>query len=83
MTVSHWFHLNTYLSLGIIVAMLVAAIVFSLRRNKQMAAGVADTRGALSRRGDDRAPCARRRPARPPRRVLAAPRAATWPSATS
>ena len=34
MTFSHWFHLNTYLSLGIIVAMLVAAIVFSLRHNK-------------------------------------------------
>ena len=32
MTVSHWFHMSTYLSLGIIVAMLVAAIVFSQRR---------------------------------------------------
>ncbi len=31
MTVSHWFHMSTYLSLGIIVAMLVAAIVFSQR----------------------------------------------------
>jgi tellurite resistance protein TerC len=38
MTVAHWFHLNTYLSLAIIVAMLAAAIVFSLRRNKIMAA---------------------------------------------
>lgn len=37
MTVSHWFHLNTYLSLGIIVVMLVAAIVLSLRRNKAAA----------------------------------------------
>ncbi len=42
MTVSHWIHLNTYLSLAIIVAMLTAAIVFSLRRNKTMAAGVAE-----------------------------------------
>ncbi|MEO8264149.1 MAG: TerC family protein [Ilumatobacteraceae bacterium] len=32
MTVSHWLHMSTYLSLGIIVAMLVAAIVFSQRR---------------------------------------------------
>ena len=37
MTVSHWFHLNTYVSLTIILAMLVAAIVFSLRRNKREA----------------------------------------------
>ena len=33
MAVSHWYHMNTYVSLGIIVAMLVAAIVFSLRRS--------------------------------------------------
>jgi hypothetical protein len=32
MTVSHWFHISTYLSLGIIVTMLAAAIVFSQRR---------------------------------------------------
>jgi tellurite resistance protein TerC len=32
MTVSHWIHISTYLSLGIIVAMLAAAIVFSQRR---------------------------------------------------
>jgi TerC family integral membrane protein len=31
MTVSHWFHMNTYVSLAIIVAMLIAAIVFSRR----------------------------------------------------
>ncbi len=31
MTISHWYHMNTYLSLTGIVAMLVAAIVFSLR----------------------------------------------------
>jgi tellurite resistance protein TerC len=34
MTVSHWIHMSTYLSLGIIVAMLVAAIVFSQRRGR-------------------------------------------------
>jgi tellurite resistance protein TerC len=35
MTISHWYHMNTYVSLGIIVAMLIAAIVFSLRRQAQ------------------------------------------------
>jgi tellurite resistance protein TerC len=35
MAVSHWYHMNTYLSLAIIVAMLVAAIVFSVRRAKR------------------------------------------------
>jgi tellurite resistance protein TerC len=34
MAVSHWFHLNTYASLAIIVLMLVAAIVFSMRRQQ-------------------------------------------------
>lgn len=32
MAASHWYHLNTYVSLAIIMTMLVAAIVFSLRR---------------------------------------------------
>jgi tellurite resistance protein TerC len=36
MTISHWIHLNTYLSLMIIVTMLVAAIVFSQRRQAQL-----------------------------------------------
>ena len=36
MTASHWFHLNTYVSLAVIVAMLVFAVVFSVRRNKMM-----------------------------------------------
>ncbi|MDF1595826.1 MAG: TerC family protein [Acidimicrobiia bacterium] len=35
MAISHWFHMNTYLSLAIIVTMLVAAIVFSMRRAKR------------------------------------------------
>jgi tellurite resistance protein TerC len=38
MSVSHWFHMNTYLSLGIIVAMLVGAIVLSVRKTRSMAA---------------------------------------------
>ncbi len=37
MAVSHWYHMNTYLSLAIILTMLVAAIVFSLRRSNQEA----------------------------------------------
>jgi tellurite resistance protein TerC len=32
MTVSHWLHLNTYISLAIIVVILAAAIILSLRR---------------------------------------------------
>ncbi len=35
MTASHWFHMNTYVSLAVIVTMLVAAIVFSLQHNKR------------------------------------------------
>ncbi len=34
MTVSHWYHMNTYLSLAVIVVMLAAAIVLSMRRSK-------------------------------------------------
>ena len=37
MTISHWYHMNTYVSLAIIVAMLVAAIVFSQRRRSLVA----------------------------------------------
>lgn len=36
MTISHWYHMNTYVSLAIIVVMLVAAIVFSVRKAKQL-----------------------------------------------
>ena len=32
MTISHWIHVDTYASLAIIVAMLVTAVVVSLRR---------------------------------------------------
>lgn len=34
MTVSHWFHLNTYLSLAVIIMTLVVAVVLSMRRNE-------------------------------------------------
>ncbi|HKY15829.1 MAG TPA: TerC family protein [Microthrixaceae bacterium] len=36
MTVSHWYHMNTYVSLAVILAMLVAAIVFSIRKANQL-----------------------------------------------
>jgi tellurite resistance protein TerC len=36
MAASHWFHLNTYVSLAVILAMLVAAIVFSERKARQL-----------------------------------------------
>ncbi len=35
MAISHWYHMNTYVSLAIIVTMLIAAIVFSLQRTKR------------------------------------------------
>jgi tellurite resistance protein TerC len=35
MSISHWLHMNTYLSLGIIVGMLTTAIALSVRRNKR------------------------------------------------
>jgi len=38
MAISHWIHLNTYVSLSIIVAMLVAAILFSERRTRRQPA---------------------------------------------
>jgi tellurite resistance protein TerC len=34
MAVAHWYHLNTYVSLFIILGMLTAAIVLSVRRNR-------------------------------------------------
>jgi len=36
MTVSHWLHVNTYLSLGVIVTMLTIAIVLSIRHTKRI-----------------------------------------------
>jgi tellurite resistance protein TerC len=37
MAASHWYHLSTYVSLAVIVAMLCAAIVFSLERTRRLA----------------------------------------------
>ena len=36
MSISHWVHINTYVSLAIIIAMLTGAIVFSLRRAAEL-----------------------------------------------
>lgn len=36
MTVAHWYHLNTYISLAIIVTMLVIAIIFSERKAREL-----------------------------------------------
>ena len=36
MTVSHWYHMNTYVSLAIIMTMLTGAIVFSIQRNSRV-----------------------------------------------
>ncbi len=36
MTVSHWYHLNTYVSLAVIASLLAAAVVFSLQKAKQL-----------------------------------------------
>jgi tellurite resistance protein TerC len=36
MAVSHWYHMNTYVSLAIITTMLGLAIVFSIRKNRQL-----------------------------------------------
>jgi tellurite resistance protein TerC len=36
MSISHWYHINTYVSLAIIIAMLAGAIVFSIRRAAQI-----------------------------------------------
>jgi len=36
MTVSHWYHMNTFVSLAIIILMLTAAIVFSIQYNKRL-----------------------------------------------
>ena len=38
MTVARWIHMNTYLSLAVIIAMLVAAVVLSQRKTRSLAA---------------------------------------------
>jgi len=49
MAVSHWYHMNTWLSLGVIVAMLAAATWFSLRRARREV-GSATPAGAIDGR---------------------------------
>ena len=36
MAVSHWYHMNTYVSLAIILTMLLAAVIFSERKARQL-----------------------------------------------
>ncbi len=36
MTASHWYHMNTYLSLAVIVSMLTIAVILSIRRNTML-----------------------------------------------
>ena len=53
MTISHWYHLNTYASLAIIVAMLVGAIALSLARERS-GGGPRPPRGSpVGPRGND------------------------------
>ena len=42
MAISHWYHMNTYVSLAVIVTMLITAIVFSLRRVKALGVPVVE-----------------------------------------
>ena len=42
MAISHWYHMNTFVSLAIIIVMLVAAVVFSLQRAKRLGITVED-----------------------------------------
>jgi tellurite resistance protein TerC len=42
MTISHWYHLNTYLSLAVIVAILATSIVSSMQRAKRLDLAITD-----------------------------------------
>jgi tellurite resistance protein TerC len=46
MAIVPWYHLNTFLSLGVIAAMLVAAVVFSERRERKIREEAAERGGA-------------------------------------
>ena len=37
MAIGHWYHLNTYISLAIIIGMLIAAVIFSEQKTKRLA----------------------------------------------
>ena len=43
MMVSHWWHMNTIASLAVIIVILVAAIVFSIRKTRREAIGIDPT----------------------------------------
>ncbi len=60
MTISHWYHMNTYVSLAIIVAMLVAAIVFSQQRTRRNAEWGPSASGLRRRRPSSSAVVRRR-----------------------
>jgi tellurite resistance protein TerC len=53
MTVSHWFHVNTYLSLGVICVMLALAVLFSERRARQLGLTHTDTTGGHAHGGGE------------------------------
>ena len=38
MTMSHWLHVNTYLSLAVILTMLVLAVILSERKTRRLGA---------------------------------------------
>jgi tellurite resistance protein TerC len=38
MSIAHWYHFDTFVSLGIIAGILIAAIYFSERKTKRLAA---------------------------------------------
>ena len=48
MAVSHWWHLPTSASLGVIVAILVVAIVFSVRKTRRLEAEAARAAGTTA-----------------------------------
>jgi tellurite resistance protein TerC len=54
MAVSHWYHLDTYVSLAIIVVMLAAAIVFSERRARRLTLVLSSSAEALPPTEPDR-----------------------------
>ena len=48
MTVAHWFHMDTYLSLAVIVGLLAGAMALSVRRNRRLGGQASEAWGAAS-----------------------------------
>jgi tellurite resistance protein TerC len=46
MTISHWYHMNTFVSLAVILSMLALAIIFSIRKAKEAGADSKETHAA-------------------------------------